>query len=274
MFDDFFTRALIAGIGIAIIAGPFGCMIIWRRMAYFGDTLAHAALLGVAFAFLFHIHITLMVFVLSAFLSLSFIVFQKKTNITSDALLGIMAHASLALGLVVISLMPTMRIDLTGFLFGDILAISKSDIAFIYGGGFVILGGMALIWQRLFVATISEDIAHAETKHSDLIYGIFMLLLALLIAIAMKMIGVLLMTALLIIPAATARSYAKNPEIMAVMASLIGCLSVIIGLQGSLHFDTPSGPSIIVIAFALFLLSLISSAVVKALSKKRSAKRF
>ncbi|MCY6382695.1 metal ABC transporter permease [Hoeflea prorocentri] len=256
MLDDFFSRALIAGIGVALIAGPLGCFIVWRRLAYFGDTLSHAALLGVALAFLLEVNITLTVFVVSAFISIALLLLQKRATLSADSLLGLLAHSALALGLVVLAFMSWVRLDLMGFLFGDILAVSRSDIAVIYIGGAAVLGVLALVWRPLFAATVNREIADAEGTHPERANFVFMLLMAAVIAMSMKIVGVLLITAMLIIPAAAARRFATGPEQMAVLAAVIGAACVIAGLFGSLEWDTPSGPSIVVAALAFFLISV------------------
>jgi zinc transport system permease protein len=261
MLDDFFTRALLAGIGVAITVGPLGCFIVWRRMAYFGDTMAHSALLGVAIAFLFDINLMVGVFVVAALVSAALLLLQRRQSLSTDALLGILSHSTLALGLVMVAFMTWVRIDLMGFLFGDILAVSRTDIAFIWGGGALVLAGVAWLWRPLLASTVNAELAEAEGMHPERARVAFMLLMALLIAIAMKIVGILLITSLLIIPAATARRFSGTPEMMAVMASLIGVVAVVSGLFGSLQFDTPSGPSIVVAALALFLVSQIAPVV-------------
>jgi zinc transport system permease protein len=257
MLDDFFTRALVAGIGVALVAGPLGCFIVWRRLAYFGDTLSHAALLGVALALLFEVNITLAVFATSACVALSLLLLQRRAALSADALLGLLSHSALAVGLVVLAFMAWVRIDIMGFLFGDILAVSKFDIAVIWGGGVVVLAMLAAIWRQLFAATVNLELAQAEDMKPEQANIIFMLLMAAVIAISMKIVGVLLITAMLIIPAATARSLASGPEQMAVFAALIGAASVLGGLFGSLEWDTPAGPSIVVAALVMFILSQI-----------------
>lgn len=259
MLDDFFVRALIAGIGVALIAGPLGCFIVWQRLAYFGDTLAHAALLGVALAFLLEVNITATVFFVSATVAILLLLLQKRAGLSSDALLGLLSHSALALGLVVLAFMGSVRFDLMGLLFGDILSVSKADIAMIYGGGLAVLLILISIWRRLFAATVSPELAEAEGMRPEIANIVFMLLMAMVIAIAMKIVGVLLITALLIVPAATARRFATGPEQMAVLSALIGAVAVIGGLSGSLRWDTPSGPSIVVAAMVLFILSLTSA---------------
>jgi zinc transport system permease protein len=257
MLDDFFTRALIAGIGLALVTGPLGCFIVWRRMAYFGDTMAHSALLGVALAFLLNLNLTLGVFVVAALVSVALVLLQRRQTLSTDALLGILSHSTLAIGLVLVAFMTWVRIDLMGFLFGDILAVSVTDILVIYGGGAAVLLVLVLIWRPLLAATVNPELAEAEGMRPELTRVVFMLLLAVVIAIAMKLVGVLLITSLLIIPAATSRRLSASPEQMAVIAALIGAAAVAGGLFGSLTYDTPSGPTIVVAALILFTLSII-----------------
>ncbi|WP_420847933.1 zinc ABC transporter permease subunit ZnuB [Nitratireductor luteus] len=256
MLDDFFTRAIVAGVGLAVVAGPLGCFVVWRRMAYFGDTMAHSALLGVALGFLFEINLTVGVFIVAAAASIVLLMLQRRDGLSTDALLGILSHSTLALGLVMVAFMSWIRIDLMSFLFGDILAVSKLDIAIIYAGGALVLALLVYLWRPLLAATVNVDIAEAEGLKPERARFVFMLLMAAVIAIAMKVVGILLITSLLIIPAATARRFSATPEAMAVFASLAGMLAVVGGLSTSLRFDTPSGPSIVVAAFILFLLSL------------------
>lgn len=257
MLDDFFTRALIAGTGVALVAGPLGCFIVWRRLAYFGDTLSHAALLGVALAFLFEINITLAVFGVSICVSLALLLLQKRATLSSDALLGLLSHSALAIGLVALAFMTWVRVDLMGFLFGDILAVTPADIAVVWAGGAIVLLILVLIWRSLFAATVNIELAQAEGMNPERANIIFMLLMAAVIAISMKIVGVLLITALLIIPAAAARRFSSGPEQMAILAALIGVGGVFGGLFGSLEWDTPAGPSIVVAALGLFVISVL-----------------
>lgn len=256
MFDDFFVRALIAGIGIALVAGPLGCFVVWRRLSYFGDTLAHSAVLGVSLAVFLEINVMASVFFIAVMISVLLLFLQKRGGLASDALLGLLSHSAIALGLVAIAFMTWVRIDLQALLFGDILSVSKFDMAIIWIGGLVVLSSLVLIWRQLFAATVNEELARAEGMKPDRANLIFMVLMALIIAISMKIVGVLLITALLIIPAATARRIAINPEQMAFLSALIGVIAVVGGLFGSLQWDTPSGPSIVVMALVLFILTL------------------
>ncbi|MGB0941451.1 MAG: zinc ABC transporter permease subunit ZnuB [Marinomonas sp.] len=254
MFDLLF-RALIGGLGVAAVAGPLGAFVVWRRMAYFGDTLAHSALLGVALGLLFDINLNLAVIVLCVGLALVLVTLQKKHIIATDTLLGILAHSSLSLGLVAVSFLDNIRIDLMAYLFGDLLAISQQDLFWIYGGGFLVLALLVAFWKPLLAVTVNEELAKVEGYPVEAIRLLLMLLVALVIAVAMKIVGVLLITSLMIIPAATARKLSRSPIQMASVASLIGCLAVSSGLYVSYQWDTPAGPSVVVCAAVLFLLA-------------------
>lgn len=256
MFADYFSRALIAGLGLALVAGPLGCFVVWRRMAYFGDTMAHSALLGVALSILLSVNMTLGVFAVAALVAGVLIVLQRQATLSTDALLGILSHSTLAVGLVLVGFLTTVRIDLMGFLFGDILAVSVEDISIIYGGGLAILAILVLAWRPLLASTVSPELAEAEGLRPEVSRLVLMILMASVIAIAMKLVGVLLITSLLIIPAATARRLSATPEMMAVVAAVLGAIAVVGGLFGSRTWDTASGPSIVVMALVIFLVSL------------------
>ncbi len=255
MIEEFFLRALIAGAGVAAVAGPLGCFVVWRRMAYFGATLAHGALLGVALGLLMGIDPMFGIAASSILIALIVAGLQRQRTIGSDTLLGILAHAGLAIGLVTLAFMHGVRIDLMGYLFGDVLAVTWADILWIYLGGSAILATLALIWRPLLAITLNEDLARAEGVAVAPIQLAFMLILAIVIAIAMKVVGVLLIVSLLIIPAAAARPFARTPEQMAALAAVLGALSVVGGLFASLAWNTPAGPSIVVGATILFTAS-------------------
>ena len=257
MFDDFFIRALIAGIGIALVTGPLGCFIIWRRLSFFGDTLSHSALLGVTIAFFFELNIAFSVFLISSAIALILLKLQKTTKLPGDALLGLLAHSSLAVGLVVIGFLTTIRFDIMGLLFGDILAVNEIDLLIIWIGGALILLILKYIWKPLFASTVNHELAEAEGMNPDKVNAIFTVLLAAIIAISIKIVGLLLITGMLIMPAAMARNISNNPKQMVKLSIIGGLLSVIIGLFSSLEINTPSGPSIITAALVLFCLTLI-----------------
>jgi zinc transport system permease protein len=251
---DFLLRALLAGLGVALVAGPLGCFIVWRRMAYFGDSLAHSALLGVALGFLLGIDLLIGIVATCLAVAVALVALERQKRVPADTLLVILSHSALSVGLVAVSLVPGLSIDLTGYLFGDILAVSRRDLLWIALGGGAVLAALYFLWRPLLAITVHEELARAEGIAVVRVRLAFMLLIAVAVALAMKVIGILLISALLIIPAATARSVARTPEQMAGLASLIGCLAVGGGLAASLRFDTPAGPSIVVAAAALFLI--------------------
>ena len=256
MFDDFFVRALFAGIGIAFVTGPLGCFVVWRRLSYFGDTLAHSALLGVTMAYTLDLNIAISVFLISSVIALILIQLQKKTNLPGDALLGLLAHSSLAVGLVVIGFLTFIRFDIMGLLFWDILAVTTDDLLIIWTGGALILLVLKLIWKPLFASTVNYELAEAEGLNPDRAKAIFTILMAAVIAISIKMVGLLLITGMLIIPAAMARNISDSPQKMVIFSIIGGLLSVVLGLYSSLEFNTSSGPSIIAASLVLFILSL------------------
>lgn len=252
---DFLLYALLAGLSLAVVAGPLGSFVVWRRMAYFGDTLSHAALLGVALGLALNVSPALAVTAGCLLLAVVLVSLQRRQPLASDTLLGILAPSTLSLGLVVLSFMRDVRIDLMGYLFGDLLAISPSDLYWIVGGSLAVLALLALLWRPLLAITVHEELARVEgLPVASLRLGL-MLLIAIVIAVAMKIVGVLLITSLLIIPAAAAQRHARSPEQMALGASILGVLAVCGGLSLSWFKDTPAGPSIVVSAALLFLLS-------------------
>ena len=259
---DFLWRALLGGIGVALVAGPLGCFIVWRRMAYFGDSLSHSALLGIALGFLLGIDLVVGVIGSCVAVAVLLVGLQRQKRWGVDTLLVILSHSALSIGLVVISLTPDLRVDLASYLFGDILAVSRADLAWIYGGGLLVVAALTAIWQRLLSATVHEELARAEGIDVARIQLAFALLIAVAVALAMKVIGILLVSALLIIPAATARRFVRTPEQMAVGAAAVGVIAVVGGLASSFYLDTPGGPSIVVAAAMLFAFSLAGGALV------------
>lgn len=250
--DDFVLRALGAGIAVALIAGPLGCFVVWRRMAYFGDALAHSAFLGVTLGFVLGIDLTAGVVVVAVVLALLLAVLQDRQRLAADTVLGLLAHASLAFGLLALSFIETVRVDLIGYLFGDILAVTGTDLLWILGGGTLVLVALTRLWTPLLAMTVDEDLARVAGLPVAALRLAFMLMVATVVAVGMKIVGVLLITALLIVPAAAARRLARSPETMALFASLIGGVAVTGGLGASLAWDLPAGPAVVATAVLLF----------------------
>lgn len=266
MLDDFLMRALLAGLAVALATGPLGCFVVWRRMAYFGDATAHAAILGVALALGFQISIFAGTMVVALMMAMTVSVLAGR-GWAMDTTLGVLAHSALAFGLVAVSFLPAVRVDLSAYLFGDILAVSRADLAVIGAGSGAVLALLFWRWSGLLTATLNEDLAHASGIHPGRERLVLTLALAVVVAVALKIVGALLIAALLIIPAAAARNFARGPESMAVMAVVLGGLSVWGGLQLSLAQDTPSGPSIVVVAAVIFLASTLAGGVLARLGR-------
>ena len=257
MLDDFIVRAIIAGIGIALVTGPLGCFVVWRRLSFFGDTLAHSALLGVLISITLDINVSLTIFVVASLVAILLLRLERTTNLAGDSLLGLISHSSLAIGLVILGFLSFIRFDVMGVLFGDILSVNSNDLLVIWIGGALILVVLSYIWKPLFASTVNYELAEAEGMKPERVNAIFTILLAALIAISIKMIGVLLITGLLIIPTAMARNLSDNPRQMVILSIIGGLLSVLIGLYASFEINTSSGPSIVVVALILFILSLM-----------------
>ena len=257
MLDDFLVRAVLAAVGAALAAAPLGVFVVWRRMAYFGDATAHAAILGVAVALAFSVPIFAGTLIVALGMALAVARLAGRGH-SADMVLGVAAHGALALGLVAVSLVEGPRLDLESYLFGDILAVTKSDLAVIWGGG-AMVGGMILWrWQRLVTSTISEDLAWAAGIDPRRERLVLMLALALVVAVSLKVVGALLIGALLIIPAAAARPWSRTPEGMLVATAGLGVIGALGGLWAAWVLDTPAGPSVVCVSAAVFGLSILT----------------
>lgn len=263
LLSDFLVRAGLAGLGVALAAGPLGCFVVWRRMAYFGDATAHAALLGVTLALAADLPIVLGVTAAALAMALTVASATGRTY-AMDTMLGVASHGALAVGLVSLSFLSGLRVDLMGYLFGDILAVTRGDLAVIWGGAAIVLALLAWRWQRLILATLNADLAAASGIDADRERLILTLALAVLVAVALKVVGVLLITAMLIVPAAAARALARTPEGMAGAAVLIAGGAALAGLWGSVRLDTPTGPSIVVAA----VLALVATNALAVLARR------
>ena len=252
LFDAFIINILLAGIGIAVLTGVMGCFVVWKRMAYFGDSLSHSALLGVVIGIMTGIQMHIAIIAICFLFAVILVYLQQKKMLSSDTLLGILAHGSLSFGMVAFSFLD-QNIDLQSFLFGDILTVQPTEIYWLYGGAFGILAVIYYYWSSLLITTISEELAAAEGVNVFFMNILFMVLMTLIVALSMRIIGVLLMTSLLIIPAATARQFAQSPKQMIFYAVSFGILAVLGGMTISLIYDTPTSPTIVCVAVTLFM---------------------
>jgi zinc transport system permease protein len=258
MFEEFLLRAFAGGLGVVLTAAPLGCFVVWRRMAYFGDSLAHSALLGVAGGALVGIDIRVGVIAVGVAIALILAGLESRTRLATDTLLGIAAHGTLALGFIAVTVTPGLRADVAGLLFGDILALSWADVGWIWAGALFVIAILAALRRPLLLMTLDADLAAAEGVATARLRIALMLLMVLAVALAMKAVGALLITALLLIPAATARHFAHSPEGMAAGATVIGAFSVAGGLAASFGIDLPAGPAIVTVALILFALTQLA----------------
>ena len=255
--DSFIINAALAGIAVALVAGPLGSIVVWRRLAFFGDTLSHAALLGVAISLLAEIQPIIGVAVTGIIMAAGMSLLANRTAIASDTLLSLISHTTLAVGVIAVSVRDDLRVDLMSYLFGDILAVGRTDLIQIALASAVALAILLLTWRTTLAVTVNEDMAQAEGLHPGRARLLLLVTLALLVATAVKVVGLLLITALLVIPAAAARANAASPETMAWSASLFAVASVLSGLGGSFYFDSPTGPSIVAAAAILCALAFV-----------------
>lgn len=255
--DDFIIRAALAGLGVAVAAAPLGCFVVWRRMAYFGEATAHAAILGVALSLALSLPVFAGVLAVALLMALTVSTLSGR-GYAMDTLLGVLAHSSLAAGLVAVSFLTGVRIDLMAYLFGDILAVSRGDLAVIWGGAAIVTALISWRWSALLTATLNPDLAYASGIDPRREQLVLTLALAVVVAVAIKVVGALLIAAMLLVPAAAARPFSRTPETMALMAVVIGALSALGGLAASWHLDTPTGPTIVCVAALLFAASAIA----------------
>ncbi|MDA9914293.1 metal ABC transporter permease [Alphaproteobacteria bacterium] len=249
-------RALLAGIAVALISGLVGCFVVWRRMSYYGESIAHSSLLGVGLGILLGTGINFGVIIICLLFGILFLWLQQSKILSTDTLLGVLAHLALSIGIIVISL-NRIKIDIEAFLFGDILTVSSSDLWIMYLGVGITILLILINWSSLLLVTIDEDLARAEGINPIYINLLLTIVLTIVVAVSLQIIGLLLITAMLIIPAATSRRLANSPGQMALIATLVGVISVISGIFLSVELDAPSGPSIVVISAILFFLSYL-----------------
>ncbi|GIT90096.1 membrane protein [Jannaschia pagri] len=260
MLDDFMVRATLAGVGVACAAAPLGCFVVWRRMAYFGDATAHAAMLGVALSLALQTSVFVGTVAVALAMAVTVTVLSGR-GYGMDTLLGVLAHSALAAGLVAVSFLSGVRLDLMAYLFGDLLAVGRLDLAVIWGGAALVVVLLAWRWSALLLSTLNEELARASDIDPRREEMFLTVALAITVAVAIKVVGVLLIAAMLIVPAAAARGLSRTPEVMAILAGAIGSFSTVAGLRAAYVFDTPAGPSIVCVAAACFLAVTLATGV-------------
>ena len=255
MLDGFIINALIAGICVSIIAGGLGCFVVWKKMAYFGDSLSHSSLLGIAIGISLGLNFTIGTFITCIIFASLLTYLQNKNILSNDTLLGILAHAALSIGIIAISI-SNQYVNLDAYLFGDILTVTEPETYWFISAAVLVFIILYIIWEKLVLMTIDENIAKSEGINTSLVHSIFLILLVIFVATCVKVVGILLITSMLIIPAAASRQITNSPTKMAFGSGLIAIASVFIGIFSSIIFDIPTGPSIIAILTIIFILTL------------------
>lgn len=256
--DPFVWRAFFAAVGLAVVAAPLGCIVVWRRMSYVGETLSQAGLLGVALGLAANVNLTLAVVLAALAAAGTLTLLARQKMVPLDSALGLMHHATLALGIAAISLVKGPGIDLMSYLFGDVFAVTRTDLVWIYVGGAMVMVATLYLWKPLVRLSLHEDLATAEGINPRFSRAAFDFLLAVVIAVAMKIVGVLLVMAFLVVPAVAARPLSATPERMAALAAAAAILGVILGLWLSLSTDVPGGPAIVIALCTIAAISLLA----------------
>lgn len=250
--EPFLLRAVLAALGAALAAAPLGCLVLWRRMAYFGAAASHAALLGIAGALALSVPPQLGILAIALGAGWA-VTATGRRALGTDSVLGVMAHSGLALGLVAVALLPGRPVPLEAYLFGDVLAVSWAEVALLWAGAAAVALLIARHWPALLLTTLDPDLARAEGVRPTRAEAAFTLALALTVALSIKIVGALLIGALLVIPPAAARAFARSPGGMAALAALAGTAAALGGVALSFRLDTPTGPTIVSAAAALFV---------------------
>ena len=253
--DDFIYRAIIASIGVSLIAGSLGCFVIWKRLSYFSDSISHSALLGVALGLATGLGINLGLVIVGGLFAVLIVVLQQKEFWSSDAVLGIFSHLSLSLGIVVLGIIGNQNTDYFAYLFGDILSITSKDLFWIFSVLIVVVTILVFNWKKLLLLTLNEELAKAEGINKLYYDLLFMFLIALAVSVSVQIVGVLLITSLLIIPPAISRVISNSPVMMILASMIVSIFSVLLGLYLSIDFDLATGPTIVITLGALFFIA-------------------
>ena len=255
--DPLFLRPLAAGIALAVLGAPLGCLVVWRRVAFFGETLAHVALPGIAVALLLGLPPFAGALTAALITAALFALLEGELPAQTDSLLATLAHVGLSAGLIVLAVSGRIRIDPMALLVGDILALSPADAAITLGLAAAGLLLIARTWRSLVFIALHRDLAQVSGIPARAFDLAFLAGLSAYVALATRLVGVLLVTSLLVIPAFAAQARARTPEGAAVIAAALAAGAVAVGLTLSFLWDWPSGPAVVVAAGAAFALCRI-----------------
>ena len=228
-------------------------------MSFFVDTLAHSALLGIALGLATNSDPQLSIVISGLLIAFLLGILEKNSLVSTDTLLSILAHSTLTIGVIFLALTDSIRVNIEAYLFGDMLTISRSNLLWIAGISLAIGVTLYRFWNDFLSITVQAELAEIEGVNVKRMCLLLIILTELIISVALKIVGVLLITSLLIIPPATARRFAETPEKMSFIAIITGILVVIAGLVWAFELDTPVGSTIVVCATFLFALSYLKT---------------
>ncbi|OWZ24980.1 metal ABC transporter permease [Wolbachia endosymbiont of Wuchereria bancrofti] len=252
--QDFFINSLIAIVIISLVTGALGSFMIWQRLSYLGDSLSHSSLLGIALALIFKISpsisIMLIAIVFAILLSLNF-----NRLYSVDTILNIVTNVVLSSSLILMSFLPSSNSSIISSLFGNILTLEQSDIVLISLTSIVVVLILIFRWRYWLIISINQDLAIVEKVNVNLVRLEFLITLAIFIAASAQLIGILLIAAFLLIPAASSRLISKTPMQMIIVATVFSLISGISGLILSASFDLLTGPAIILTATTYLIIA-------------------
>lgn len=256
---DFMIRGMLAGILVGITCAVIGCYVVLRSMAFLGDALAHAILPGVAIAYLLGGNLMLGALVAALVVAMGIGVISRKGNLKEDTAIGIAFAAALAFGVALISTIRTYAVDLSHILFGNILGVSASDLILILVLSIAVLAAIILLYRPLLVISFDPILAKTLRMPIEAMRFILLLLLAVTVVISMQTVGIGLVAAMLVTPAAAAYLFTRRLPSMMITAAGIGVISNIIGFYLSFYMNIASGAAIVLVSTAIFLIAFLFS---------------
>jgi len=254
--DDYLWRSIAAGLIMVSIAAPMGCLMVWQRLAFLSDTLGHAAVLGVGLGLMLQLLPIVGVLAVALVIVFSLSRVSNFNTALSETTLAIISHTGLAGGIILLGVLPAQTANLEGILFGDLLATSRADLLGLLATTLVLMALLLRNWRAFVAVSVSREIAQAEGVPVRKMQALMYTMIALLVAVMMKVMGVLLIAAMLVIPTTSARLFSRSPEQMVGVSALYGLGALAGGIASSYHFDWQTGPAIVVSATALLLLTL------------------
>jgi zinc transport system permease protein len=261
--DDFLVRSVIAGLIMVAIAAPMGCLMVWQRLAFLSDTLGHAAVMGVGLGLLLEVTPVFGVLAVALLIVFSLNRVNSFNSALSETTLAIISHTGLAGGIILVGLLPAQAVNLEAILFGDLLATTRADLTRLLITTAVLLLLLLHHWRSFVAVSVSREIAQAEGIEVRKVQLLMYIMIALLVAVMMKVMGVLLIAAMLVIPTSSARLFSRSPEQMVAVSALYGLGALAGGISSSFHFDWQTGPAIVVSATMLLLITLAITRIFK-----------